>query len=144
MYMMRQNKRLAPMIGATLMVAGIMGSAEAKSIKGEICPTKVTGLIQKCSSDKKCVLHLKEGDVLSKIVYIGSDKCRKKTGVNVEVSRIDKKGVAFKVKGMVLAGMKKDGFMVNYGRKQSTCARALGLSAGKTKNPKVARLMMRR
>lgn len=137
-------QRKNPVIMAPLLVAGLIGSADAKTVKGEICPTKVSGLIKQCKEGKKCVLRLKEGDVLTDIEYFGSRNCSKKTGfTKVEVSKVDGKGVAFRVKGMVLPGMKKDRFEINFGN-QTKIAKALGMSAGKTRNPKVARLMLRR
>lgn len=129
------------------LLAGLMGSAEAKPVKGEICPTKVSGLVNKCNPGKKCVLHLERGDVLTDIKYFGSRKCDKKTGfTKVEVSGVDEKGVVLKVKGLqIFPRIKKDRFRVNYDiRKQSEMVKALGMEARKTGNPKVARVIFNR
>jgi hypothetical protein len=126
---------------APVLVAGLMGSAQAKPIQKEICPTKVSGKIEKCKDGKKCVLHLKKGDVLSNIEYFGSTKCRKRTGFTiVGVTKVDSKGVAFNVKGIALPGMKKH-FRADF-RTISKRMKALGIRVDKTKDPKVARLIL--
>ena len=128
---------------APVLITGLMGAAEAKPIKGQICPTKVTGQIEKCKPGKRCTLDLKVGDVLSDIKYFGSKKCDQIRGfTKINVEQVDSNGVVLTVKGTVLPGLKRK-FRMDF-RKQSKRMKALGIVAGKTRNPKVARLILRR
>jgi hypothetical protein len=130
---------------APLLVAGIMGSAQAKTVKQEVCPTKVSGVISKCRKGKKCNMELKQGDVLTEITYFGSSNCKKKTGfTRVHVESVDSFGIVFGQKGERIPGLKEK-FRVDFKpKKQSRRIAQLGIAAKKTKNPKKALLVLKR